>query len=320
MKIREMTGSGEINLLLTNAVEKMGRNGNTFLTLTLTDGETEINGNMFNSKSQDVNGLIERVVKCYMSVGTYNGNPSYTIQSVEATDEDAGKYVRSAPGDREKMFSEIIDILRKTGGTVKPGDGTVCDIAINILIKNKDKFVYWSAAKSVHHNIYGGLLYHTYRMVKSAEKICDVYPLNKRVLISATALHDIGKLYELETTKIGSATYSVSGQLFGHAYMGMNLVNQEANIMKKDGFSFDKTELQAVLHCIAAHHGKLEWGAIVTPAIPEATALHTIDLLDSRMFIFEEEYKKLDPGTASPSYTMGIDGYAVNLGITPAEI
>ena len=57
--------------------------------------------------------------------------------------------------------------------------------------------MYWAAAKSMHHNLYGGLLYHIYRMGKNADMQCDLYPMiNRDLLICGVYLHDIGKLME----------------------------------------------------------------------------------------------------------------------------
>lgn len=43
------------------------------------------------------------------------------------------------------------------------------------------------------------------------------------------------------------------------------------------------------MHCIAAHHGKLEYGAIVKPAIREAEVLSLIDMFDNRMNEFMDK-------------------------------
>ena len=54
-----------------------------------------------------------------------------------------------------------------------------------------------------------------------------------------------------------------------------------------------------IKHLIAAHHGKLEWEAIKLPAMPEAMMLHELDMIDSRVYIYEETLSKTEPGTMS---------------------
>ncbi len=52
-------------------------------------------------------------------------------------------------------------------------------------------------------------------------------------------------------------------------------------------------------HMIASHHGNQEYGAITEPAIPEAAVLHALDMIDSRIDIFKETYKGMEPGELS---------------------
>ena len=60
-------------------------------------------------------------------------------------------------------------------------------------------------------------------------------------------------------------------------------------------------------HMIASHHGKKEWDAITTPATPEAEMLHHIDMIDSRMNMFEEAYKGQALSTISNEKVFGLE-------------
>ncbi len=40
----------------------------------------------------------------------------------------------------------------------------------------------------------------------------------------------------------------------------------------------------------------LEYGAITVPSIPEAMILHELDMIDSRIYQFEQVRKDLEPG------------------------
>ena len=66
-------------------------------------------------------------------------------------------------------------------------------------------------------------------------------------------------------------------------------------------------KLQMLEHMIASHHGKKEWDAITTPAFPEAEMLHLIDMIDSRMNMFEETYKGQNAGTISQDKVFGLE-------------
>ena len=135
-----------------------------------------------------------------------------------------------------------------------------------------------SAAISMHHDLRGGLLYHSYRMVKAADALCGVYTdLDRELLLCGTALHDIGKVWEYKTSISGDAAFTASGVLFGHLYMGAALIKG----FTADG-NYNKEKVQLLIHMILSHHGTQEWGAVSCPAIPEAFALHYIDDLQER--------------------------------------
>ena len=69
--------------------------------------------------------------------------------------------------------------------------------------------------------------------------------------------------------------------------------------------------LLVLKHMIASHHGKQEYGAIAKPCVAEAMALHIIDLLDSRMEIFEEEMVNVQPGERTQSGNYALDNVHV---------
>ena len=65
-------------------------------------------------------------------------------------------------------------------------------------------------------------------------------------------------------------------------------------------------------HMLASHHGQPEWGAIRNPATPEAMILHELDMIDSRMYMYEDTFKDMDPGTSSePVFGISGEGKAV---------
>ena len=142
----------------------------------------------------------------------------------------------------------------------------------------------------MHHNLYGGLVYHTSRMCSCASQIADVYQiLDKELLVCGTALHDVEQDKELNTSGLGAATYSVDGRLFGHSVIGMEMIDEKsAEQTQKPDTLHDREKVRLLKHMIASHHGTLEWGALTVPAIPETMVLHNIDMIDSRMYMYED--------------------------------
>ena len=136
-------------------------------------------------------------------------------------------------------------------------------------------------------------------MIKAAEQICGIYPsLNRELLLIGTALHDIGKLKELETNEFGISEFTPEGNLSGHTLCGIEMLNNAVTEMEE---APDPEEYKQVKHMIASHHGLLEHGAIVVPATAEAMVLNNLDLIDSRMYMFEEALTGIEPGTVSGS-------------------
>jgi 3'-5' exoribonuclease len=194
-------------------------------------------------------------------------------------------------------------------------DFSLTALTVRILSSNLKAFTKSSAAKGMHHNIYGGLAYHTYRMIRSAYSICEVYPLlNRELLVCGTALHDIGKLIEMKTTDTGIASYTDMGNLFGHPLLGIEMIDHE--VWNKDqaigGRSYNREQVAMVKHMIASHHGQPEWGAKRYPSTPEAMILHELDMIDSRMYMYEENFAQMAPGSSSdPVFGIASDGKTV---------
>ncbi len=254
-------------------------------------------------------GLVSAVV----TAGVYQGSPSYTVSTLKEAPATARieDYIESAPLSGEEMYKCILDILRSR---LQAEGDHLLKLTERIYEDNKEKLLRWSTAKSVHHNCYGGLLYHTYRMMLAAKSLTDVYPLTSEVLLPAVALHDIGKIEELQTDELGVADYTNEGNLLGHTLLGIVMIDDTAR--KLFGETPDeKTEdmLRQLKHAIAAHHGRLEWGALAVPATREAMLLHELDMIDSRVHPVREDQTGLCPRglcpTVSPHWT--VRGYTI---------
>jgi 3'-5' exoribonuclease len=129
--------------------------------------------------------------------------------------------------------------------------------------------------RSGHHAYLGGLLEHTVAVGTLCLEACVLHPrLNSDVLICAALLHDVGKLREFELgAEIG---LSEAGTLVGHVALGQQMIVERA--ARLDAFPPEK--LNAVLHCVLAHHG-----ADALPGrrfrTPEALALQRLNALDA---------------------------------------
>ena len=300
-------------LLVTDIVQRDAKNNKPFCVFTVSDGHTVVSANRFSEKTLSTletnQGYLKKVCRVSLEVSLYNGSLSYLIKAINPAEEgtyNLGEFIIRAPYNPEQMYSQIVKTLNDCSISVK-------HIAINLYENNKEKLLYWSAAKAFHHNYYAGLLYHTYRMLRHAVSVCKIYTnLNKDLLVIGTALHDIGKLVELDTDILGTASYTTDGNLFGHLLIGVEMVDEE--VAKKPGY-YNKEEVRLLKHMIASHHGEQDKGSIRMPATPEAIALNFIDVMDARMETCDMALSNMDAGESTERNVLGLDArlYKPNL-------
>lgn len=216
-------------------------------------------------------------------VSNFQGTLQLSIKRVRRAQEgeyDPQDYLPVSEKDIDEMYRELLEIL----ATVK---NPYLKELLDMYFKNNEAFAkafkFHSAAKAVHLGFVGGLLEHTLGVVN----LCDFYSakysdLNRDLLITAAAFHDIGKLKELSV--FPENDYTDDGQLLGHIYMGTELVR--ASIRRISGFP--KRLASELCHCILAHHGELEYGSPKKPALMEAVALNMADNTDAKMESFKE--------------------------------
>ena len=135
-----------------------------------------------------------------------------------------------------------------------------------------------SAAKVIHQAYAGGLVNHTLHVAQICDYYAIQYPtINRDLLITAALLHDVGKTVELSELPLND--YTDEGTMLGHIVIGLDMVSKHCAQIQ--GFPNELRE--ELLHCIASHHGKLEYGSPVAPHIIEAIALHRADEVDAAL-------------------------------------
>lgn len=144
-----------------------------------------------------------------------------------------------------------------------------CNIALN---NYNTEFISNPAANSHHHNYVGGLLQHTYEVMKSCCTLSDVYSVNKDVVIASALFHDIMKVKEYDISGTVRPYLNDIGHVVGSAMTFTDIANS---------IGVDNKIIEEVQHCILSHHGKKEWGSPIEPKSPEAMVLFCSDLLSA---------------------------------------
>lgn len=147
------------------------------------------------------------------------------------------------------------------------------------------QYMVWPAAKMKHHAYTHGLIEHSLEVMTFALSDLTYYDdVNKDVLIAASLLHDIGKVFEYETNDDGlSFEIGAKGKLVPHIPYGSMIVHNRLN-----EFKVDEAIALRVVNCILSHHGSYECGSPVIPNNKEAWLLH---LADHRSAILNSDFK-----------------------------
>lgn len=262
--------SKSFRVLIKHVEEKKGTK-NIYVNVTFTDGEAELSANAWCPASEfPCAGQIADIT-LVMKNGYINIKSAIPVPA-----EDPSKYLRHAPINPDSGMAMIYRYISEMN------DMDLKTITEYLIKQNEDNFKRWSAAKSVHHNYLNGLLYHICRMIANVKNLSSVYALNKDLLMSAAILHDIGKLKELKMDELGSAEYTIEGNLYGHLYLGAIMVKEACRACMVNETS---QNIQLLIHMILSHHGKMEYGAVKSPATKEAYVLHILDELDSKLWV-----------------------------------
>ena len=248
---------------------------------------------------------IGTIVHLKGTMGEYRDVPQIRVFAIRQTtdadknDYDAGDIVEAAPIDEEEAKQQMCQMLDSIA------DDEYRLVAKTVYTAIEAKFTTIPAGKTVHHSFRGGLLMHTWNMMKLACSVTEIYGsfVDRSLLLCATFLHDIAKIQEFDLSDLGLVQdYSTQGQLLGHLYMGAVEVQK---ICEKLNVATDKSLL--LQHMILSHHGEPEKGAVIQPKCAEAEALHLIDLMDSRLEIYAEEYEQLTHGQFTPKKNWALD-------------
>ena len=214
---------------------------------------------------------------------TFNGAKQAKLSRIRKCQEgeyDPADYLPCTKKDIGKMYEQVLAYVNGTENVY------LKKLLQAFFVEDEDfikAFKNSSAAKTVHHGFIGGLLEHTLSVTNMCGYLASAYPLVKKDLLIAAALcHDIGKIREISAFPAND--YTDEGQLLGHIVMGIEMVSEK--IRGIDGFPVQLAgELK---HCIAAHHGELEYGSPKKPALIEAVALNFADNTDAKLETFIE--------------------------------
>lgn len=298
MKIKKLKKGDNVlgYLFIKNQLVKTAANGSRYFNMTLSDADFDtIEAKMWNVQEADEEEFTGgQLIKIKGVVQEYNGRLQLIVNRIRQAnagdDVVFDDYVQTAP---VKVAEMMADVYATIDGFE---NGDLATITRTILSDKEDKLTYVPAAKSFHHAIKGGLLYHTWSMLQIGKSLTPLYPfLNSDLLYAGILLHDIGKITEMVSDANGSVSdYSPEGKLLGHIVTEIVEIEEYGKRLDTDA-----EVLLLLKHMILSHHYEAEYGSPVRPMFPEAELLHHIDIIDARMNTMEKIEKGLEPGSFS---------------------
>ena len=295
--------------LLTGKEEKKKRsNGEEFLILYLQDDTGKIEGRIWEKEKYENVELEEKNVFAIKGQTVeYQGSPQIKV-----------KKVKKSP---KQNIENFLPNLKSIPGGLTPKDG--CYKRILKMIDNHcsndhilellghflgfsfeeeeiqdeervEKLCKYPAAKRNHHSYRGGLIHHIFSMMKVSNEMVNHYNhlydeeiIDKDKVFAGVILHDLGKIEEYDDPV--SPSFSQRGELEAH----ISIMCEKLHSYKVQS-EIEDSLYREIKHLILSHHGKLDWGSPVEPKTVEATLLHRIDMMDSRVAKACENYLDSD--------------------------
>ncbi|MBT4722985.1 HD domain-containing protein [Candidatus Falkowbacteria bacterium] len=264
-------------------------NGKDFYDLTLTDKSGEIFGKIWEDKIPNCQETKEGdIIELSGKISEFKDKAQLVISFLQVVDDfEVENFLPTTDKDIEAMWKK----LKKFITEIK--DKNIKEL-INYFFTKKEfteKFKKAPAAEFIHHAYIGGLVEHTLEMLELSKVVKDFSPeIDSDLLTAGILLHDVGKLEELAVEH--TITRTLPGSLVGHIPLGSITVNRAVAQLK----DFPEDLHAKILHLVLSHHGKLEYGSPVKPAIPEAFALSYIDGLSAKVNTAVKVKKENDNG------------------------
>jgi len=268
------------------------KNGKEFLNLKLRDKGSSVDAKLWGYSPLEYGWIKEgTVVLVHGKMDEYNGNKQLIIDEMFLSHAPASDFQKSTRFDITEMWENILNTAKEIE---EPLAKFLCGEILLSQPAMVEAFKSAPAAKKMHNAWYGGLLEHTNAMCEFGKVVVKHYQkYNKNVSLSKVLfgiiMHDLGKVIEYDF-KTPAYNLSSDGLLVTHLIIGPAWIYNKG-IQAIPHFiptefktqSEFKTELYQLMHIVASHHGKLEWGSPVVPSSLEALIVHNLDLLDSRL-------------------------------------
>lgn len=285
------------------------RTGNEFLVGRLVDAGGVLDFIAFDlpaERMQELRGSsLQRITA---EVGVHAGRLQCRVSGIESLEgepsaEDLARLFATTARDREAMVGDLTRWL--VHEQAHPGLRAIARSYLDDEVL-MTRFREAPAATSHHHAWRGGLLEHTWEVVRMARAVLAdaeddrLFPgLDRDLVLLGAFLHDLGKIEEIDVD--GGFRYTPRGNLVGHLVGGaIDLERRLSRLTDEAGrpMTVPAPVVDALVHILISHHGRLEYGAAKLPATPEAIFVAGLDDLAARTAIALDAVGR-GPGTGA---------------------
>lgn len=300
MEVKEIVKEGNVSgtYLVLDSQWRVARNGSPYAALRVGDRSGEIALKVWEITEPTFNQLQKgTVIRLAAVAKNFNGTLQLEasgrepfFQVCQEGEYDPAVFVPGISGPQLAALWTVVDETRS--GLQQSAYRLLLDHFFGAE-EFRQRFSAAPGALRIHHAYRGGLLEHTIGVVTLCQTAADLYPeVNRDLLLTGALLHDIGKLesYTGELAIEGTD----QGKLIGHLVLGVQMVEAAvAAIQAANGeAAFPPALKMPLIHLILSHHGELEWGSPVQPALLEACLLHHADHMDAEAAKFREALRQ----------------------------
>lgn len=288
--------SGYLAVKLCNIRQTNQNPPKDYLDLRLTDGDTEIVARVWDhsGKAPTENSVILVSANLTQFRGENQLNISEWRQAGRE-EYNPRDFLPVCPYDTNILMKQLENYI------LQVKDIGLAHMIRSIFSKHYNKLIEAPAAISHHHAYIGGLIEHTCGVADLCLRLATP-GTDKDILLTGAVLHDVAKIFDYDWSGC-VMTMTDTGQLLGHITQGMMLIKSHAPYCP----DISTEKLNHLLHLIASHHGKLEWGSPVEPCTLEAVLLHNADVLDVQLWKLNHARDQVSEGEKWTAIIKGLN-------------
>lgn len=265
----------EITLVVKSAIAKETKAKKPYLSIEFYDGVDIIIAQYWDWTSGNI-PAVNAVLDVRAQVTEWQGAKQLNVKSMMTSKTmQLADFAPKADFDLAEIYKAAYALMSDVN------DETLRTIALALLEELREYWLVTPGAVSVHHNFIGGTLVHSYDVARKAKALAECTAgANVDLAVVGAMFHDIGKLFTYRMNGI-NIDMTANGRLYEHSFMGAEFLGNFADTHVDTDNPYVYGKVRLLRHIILAHHGQLEYGAVVTPQCIEAYIVHYADAIDA---------------------------------------